>query len=112
MGVRDRVEKIARKTLTGGGRSISTLCKTLGTMPEEVINAWVIWDTSITRIRIIQSYSSNAMRIAMHLHNGYMESGTTRGNPKVIDFIESKWKPRSIVEVGLGHRNDMSQNMY
>ena len=69
-------------------------------MPEEVINAWVIWDTSITEYDN-SVYSSNAMRIAMHLHNEIHGNWHDKRQSKVIDFM-NQIKPRSIVEVGFG----------
>lgn len=100
MEIRDRIEKIAEQTIAEAGESISALCEKLNTTPEEVVRAWVVWDTSINEYDN-SIYTSNAMRIAMHLHNNVRGSWHDKRQSKVIDLIK-QITPSSIVEVGFG----------
>ena len=100
MEIRDGVIQIAKKTIAHASESVSVLCETLNTTPEEVLNAWVVWDTNINEYDN-SIYNSNALRIAMHLHNEIQGSWHDKRQSEVLNFIH-QIKPLSIAEVGFG----------
>lgn len=100
MTIEERVEATARATIEKDKKNVLALCKALNTTTEDVIKAWVVWDTGINKYDNCV-YSSNAMRIAMHLHNHLSGNWHDKRQAKVLDIIRHT-KPQHIVEVGFG----------
>ncbi len=100
MDVEENIKQIARKVIDLNKVDIESLCNTLHASVEDVIKAWVVWDTGINEYGN-EIYSSDAMRVAMHLHNYIKGNWHDKRQEKVLDYIK-ELKPKSIVEVGFG----------
>ncbi|MFA6158766.1 MAG: hypothetical protein WC763_04075 [Candidatus Paceibacterota bacterium] len=98
--VEAKVRKLAEETISLHRADVESLCASLGTNVEEVIGAWVAWDTGINDYSN-SIYSSNATRIAMHLHNFIPGNWHDKRQAEVLKLI-SDIAPKRIADVGFG----------
>ncbi|MGV8130927.1 MAG: hypothetical protein ACP5N7_02380, partial [Candidatus Pacearchaeota archaeon] len=67
---------------------------------EQIIEAWIYWDTGIKKYSN-QVYSSHALRVVMHLHNYLAGSWHEKRQKIVLEYLD-KINSFSICEIGFG----------
>lgn len=66
----------------------------------QIIDAWIFWDTGI-REYTNEVYSSDAVRIAMHMHNMLPGNWHEKRQQKVSGYMDAI-RPASVCEIGFG----------
>lgn len=100
MNIQREVRKMAEEIVSLHKDEVEYLCKSLNIKTEDVIQAWVIWDTGVNEYDN-SVYSSNATRVAMHLHNYIKGNWHDKRQQKVLEFME-EIEPKNIAEIGFG----------
>ena len=94
------VRKLAEQTIETHAQMVDFLCVSLHITREEVIEAWIVWDTGINEYNN-SVYNSFAMRVAMHLHNCIPGNWHDKRQKLVLELL-NKIKPFNIVDIGFG----------
>lgn len=100
MIIQREIKTIAEEIIHLHKDEVDYLCKSLHISTEDVIQAWVIWDTGINEYDN-SVYSSNATRVAMHLHNYIQGNWHDKRQQMVLELIQ-EIKPKNIAEIGFG----------
>lgn len=91
---------VAEEVMKDNFEEVTRLCNDLKIKPEEIINAWVVWDTNILNYSNA-IYSSTVLRCAMHLHNYVKNNWHEKRQNEVLRILE-KLAPSKVVEIGFG----------
>lgn len=84
----------------GNRQEVEYLQKETNLTREQIIRAWIFWDTGI-RGYANEVYSSDALRFTMHMHNMLPGNWHEKRQQKVSEYMRVI-RPRSICEVGFG----------
>lgn len=100
--LREKVKQTALRTMSVPEIRVvvDQLNEALGTADEDIIKAWLIWDAE-KEYHGNEMYNSEAMRVAMYLHNFIPGSWHEKRQELVLSAIKNL-KPKSICEMGFG----------
>ena len=102
MEIEEKVKNLLELTLNdpNNKKEVDFLINEFKTTKEQLFASWLQWDTSIRKYSN-EVYSSEALRLVMHLHNYLKGSWHEKRQECVLVYLQQV-SPKSICEIGFG----------